>query len=260
MYIVSLEKPIRIIHQSFTLFLIAFSCEYIDASFGMGYGTISSPLLIIMGFPPLSVVPSILFSQMLGGSVASIFHHRYKNAIFKLASRDSKVVYTITLLGVIAAITAVFIAINIPRKILTGYIGLLVLTMGVILLFNFKFQFSWKKIALIGLISAFNKGIPGGGFGPVVTGGQLLSGQDYKNSIGCTTLAEVPICLVAFLIYLLTKSIINWNILLPLTLGSICATPFGAYTTKRTPEKKIKLILGLLITCLGIFTLWKTIH
>ncbi|MCK4232918.1 hypothetical protein KAX75_00695, partial [candidate division WOR-3 bacterium] len=54
---------------------LAFCCEYIDSSLGMGYGTILSPVLIIMGFDPLIVVPSILLSQAVGGFTASIFHH-----------------------------------------------------------------------------------------------------------------------------------------------------------------------------------------
>lgn len=43
-----------------------FLCEFIDASMGMMYGTILSPVLIIAGFEPVLVVPSILFSQALG--------------------------------------------------------------------------------------------------------------------------------------------------------------------------------------------------
>jgi len=32
-------------------------------------------------------------------------------------------------------------------------------------------SFSWKRLIAIGLISSFNKGISGGGYGPLVTGG-----------------------------------------------------------------------------------------
>ena len=38
----------------------AFVCEMIDSSLGMLYGTILSPVLTIVGFDPLVVVPSIL--------------------------------------------------------------------------------------------------------------------------------------------------------------------------------------------------------
>jgi len=75
------------------LFLFAFVCEFIDSSMGMGYGTILSPVLIIMGFDPLVVVPSILLSQAFGGLSASVFHHQFRNVSFNRSSKDFKVFY-----------------------------------------------------------------------------------------------------------------------------------------------------------------------
>jgi uncharacterized membrane protein YfcA len=64
--------------------------------------------------------------------------------------------------------------------------------MGILLLSRKKFTFSWKKIYLIGILSGFNKGLTGGGFGPVTTAGQMIGGRNGKNSIGTTTFAEAP--------------------------------------------------------------------
>jgi len=70
----------------------AFVCEFIDASMGMMYGTILSPILIIAGFEPVLVVPSILLSQALGGFTASIFHHRLKNVNLALKTINPKII------------------------------------------------------------------------------------------------------------------------------------------------------------------------
>ena len=70
----------------------AFICGFIDSSFGMMYGTILSPALIISGFDPIVVVPAILFSQAIGGSVAGAFHHKLKNADFSLKSKNPRFV------------------------------------------------------------------------------------------------------------------------------------------------------------------------
>lgn len=148
--------------------LIAFLAEYIDSSLGMGYGTILSPLLIGMGFAPLIVVPAVLFSQAMGGFIAAAFHHEFKNVDFGPKTKDSRMVYIITTFGILATIVAVLVAINIPQEVLKTYIGILVLIMGSLLLLRQKFSFSWGKIVGIGIISAFNKGLTGGGFGPVV--------------------------------------------------------------------------------------------
>lgn len=261
------------------LLVLALVCELIDASLGMLYGTILSPVLIIAGFDPLVVVPSILFSQAIGGFIASIGHHRLKNVDFtikedvmkrlsdlgyietfrKTTTRDLKVVFVVTCFGILATVLAAFTAISIPKIALKTYIGILVLAMGIVLLLRTKFNFSWKKILGIGILSAFNKGISGGGFGPVVTAGQLISGRESKRSIGATTLSEAPICIVGFLTYLLKNGLPTWNLVLVLTAGAVVGAIIGPHiTAKFKSEKKVRIGLGILVTLLGIWTLVKT--
>lgn len=261
------------------LILAAFVCELIDSSLGMLYGTILSPLLIIIGYDPLVVVPSILFSQAIGGIIASIMHHRLKNVDFNVKSEllenlaalgyiesfkrnvstDLKVVFCVTILGVIATVIAALTAVNIPRVALKSYIGILVLAMGIILLLRSRFEFSWKKILGIGILSSFNKGISGGGFGPVVTSGQLISGRQVKRSISATTLSEAPICIFGFLTYLITKGLATWNLVLLLSIGAIIGAMIGPHiTAKFKSERKVKISMGIIVTLLGIWVLIKT--
>jgi hypothetical protein len=262
------------------LIIGALICEFIDSALGMLYGTILSPVLVIAGFDPLLVVPSILFSQAIGGFTASIFHHRLKNADFTLkikntaqiadrlaklgykesfnrgTTQDLKVAICITVLGIFAAIAATLIAINIPKIALTTYIGTLVALMGIIILTKINFKFSWKKMLGVGILSAFNKGMSGGGFGPVVTAGQIISGRDGKSSIGATTLAEAPICMAGFLTYLLTKGISNWSFVFLLSSGAIMGAALGPFFTAKFKSKnKLKIILGVLTLGLGLFVL-----
>ena len=65
------------------IFIISFICEYMDSTLGMGYGTTLTPLLLLIGFSPMSVVPAILVSQLLANILASIFHHLEGNVDFK---------------------------------------------------------------------------------------------------------------------------------------------------------------------------------
>ncbi len=61
---------------------LAFLCEFVDSSLGMGFGTILSPVLLFMGFEALDVVPSILFSECITGMTAALAHHRVRNVDF----------------------------------------------------------------------------------------------------------------------------------------------------------------------------------
>lgn len=264
------------------LLVFAFVCEFIDSSLGMGYGTILTPSLLILGFDPLVAVPAVLITQAFGGFSASVFHHQFENVSFKSNSKDLKMVVIISGFGIIATMLAALISIQLPKIVLKTYIGVLVLVMGIIVLLNRTFKFSWGKMIGVGLLSSFNKGISGGGFGPVVTGGQILSGQDHKAAVGVTTLAEAPICICGFFTYLIGRTVIElqppilslpfsgfinqmfspkmfqWELILALLLGSILVAPFGAFTTKFLKKEKIHYFIGILITVLGVWTLFKT--
>jgi hypothetical protein len=265
-----------------TLLVMAFVCEFIDASIGMGYGTILTPILLIMGFNPILAVPAVLISQAFGGLLASLFHHQLENVSFKPKSKDLKLVMIISGFGIIATIFAASIAVGIPKDALKTYIGILCLFMGFLILRNRPFTFSWKKMIGLGILSAFNKGFSGGGFGPVVTGGQIVSGQDHKAAVGVTTLAEAPICICGFFAYVIARTVneisgsvldmpfsifikkmfspemLQWELILALFIGSITVAPLAAFTTKSIKKEKVHLLIGAIIMILGTWTLVKT--
>jgi len=264
-----------------TLFIaiavIALICEYTDASIGMGYGTALSPILIIMGFMPLHVVPAVLLGQLVGGLVGGFFHHRLGNVVLDFGqdraikkrlrglgyipkSRDSKVIFTLAICGIIGAVAAVVFSINIPAMILKSYIGVMVLVIGIFILIrrNKEHSFSWKGLVAIGLISAFNKGASGGGYGPLVTGGQLMTGRDAKSSVGSTTIAEAAVCIVAFVSYVILKGDIYWTLAAATSVGSVVAAPFAAMTVKKVNKRSLIFAIGVVTCVLGVMTLAKT--
>jgi uncharacterized membrane protein YfcA len=110
--------------------LLAFVAEYIDSSLGMGYGTTLTPLLLLLGFTPLQIVPVVLLSEFVTGLVAAGFHHTYQNVSFRRDSLDSRVALVLMLIGIVGAIIAVSVAVHLPGWVIRVYIGILVLALG----------------------------------------------------------------------------------------------------------------------------------
>lgn len=249
-----------ILEFSFLIIVLAFICEYIDSSLGMGYGTTLTPLLLIIGYQPLQIVPAILLSELISGLSAAFFHHRFKNVDFKIGTIDLKIAVVMAVCSIFGTIAAVFIAINISKFYIKLYIGLVVLSMGIIILITLSrnFKFSWKKIISLGLLASFNKGISGGGYGPIVTSGQILSGVNSKNAVGITSLAEGLTCLVGVVTYLIfTNHRIQWNLAPSLLVGAILSVPLATYTVKRFKGGHLKLFVGIATLLLGLLTLGK---
>lgn len=250
--------------------VVSFLCEYMDATLGAGYGTTLTPLLLIVGFLPLEVVPAVLLGQFVGGMSGGLAHHRFGNinldfrrddkygTVYVPRSLDAKIIFILVIFGVIGGLIGALSAVNIPSLILKIYVGAVVLGAGIVILvrLNHKVSFSWRGIIGIGLLSAFNKGISGGGYGPLVSGGQIINGRGVKESIGSTTMAEVAICAVAFLTYMmLLNGGIYWGLAAATSIGSIIAGPLAAFTVKKAESKRLKLIIGLFFTVLGVLAL-----
>lgn len=263
---------------------LALLCEYVDSTLGMGYGTILTPVLLMMGFEPLEVVPAILVSELVTGLLAAFWHHKAGNVNLGLNSNMKHVVGKLRALGyvetfkevvpihlktaivlslcsVVGTLLAVLLALSLPKFWLKVYIGALVLVVGIIILITAKkkYTFSWCKILALGSIAAFNKGISGGGYGPIITGGQILSGVESKSAIGVTSFAEGITCLVGIIAYMATGAIPNCNLIPYLLIGAILSVPLSVYTVKRMKTEALTIVIGMTVIVLGLSTLLRTV-
>lgn len=241
------------------IFLVpfAFIMEVVDSSLGMLYGTVLSPALVLFGYDPKAVVPAILLSQAIGGLTAAASHHRHGNADFGgWGKEDMKVSVLISAMGIAATVGAALFAVRVPKNVMQTYIGTIVFLMGMVLLLRPRLKFSWRNMAVLGIWSAANKSLSGGGFGPLVTGGQVLSGRNARNSIGSTTLAEAPICIAGFLTYFFSGGIPDWKLVSYLSLGAALACTIGPrLTASFRSNDGLRYALGGITLLLGISVL-----
>lgn len=260
------------------LFGLAFVCEFIDSSLGMGYGTTLTPLLILIGYNPLVIVPVILLSELFTGASAAFAHSRAGNVKFdfrntpenKIAkklgklgymprSNDSRIALVLALCSIVGAVGATIVAVSISTVLLKWFIGIIVTAMGVIILVRHKnhFKFSWKKITGIGALAAFNKGLSGGGYGPLVTGGQILSGVSTKSAVAITSMSESFTCLIAIVAYLIGGASIDLRLAASLMVGALASVPLSAIAVKKMKLDKFTFWVGVMTTLLGLFTIYK---
>ncbi len=247
-----------------SLIIIAFIMEFIDAFAGMGFGIVA-PILVLLGYNPLDIVFAILFCSAALSLTAGILHHGFKNVSFKFKSKSFKIASVLTAFGIIGILIGAIVAINLPEIVLKAYVGLIFLFIGTIILFNVKkkkrYKFSWKKLLGLGSFASFNKGIVGGGFGPILTGGQIISGLKSKKAVGITSIVEGVVSTFGILFYLLlTKdAYVDWGMILSLLIGGIIATPFAAYAVKRIKAHNLIKYVGAISIILGMAVIIKLI-
>jgi uncharacterized protein len=243
------------------LVVFGFALAVIDTAFGMGYGTLATPLLLIAGFKSLDIVPAVLLSQGIAAGFATAFHLRYKNVdLLDLKGDDAKISAAIIGFGVVGVVAAVALAINLPSLYVKTYIGLLVIAMGLFLITRPKFRFTWPRVFAVSLVNGFDKAISGGSFGPVAVGGLLSLGHDFRNSIGIAVFTVLVVNMAGFALYLLSSVMGGTELYLIVTLsvGGVIGAAVGPAITSRLDAKKHLGALAVLMVAVGALALLTT--
>ncbi len=242
--------------------IISFLSEYTDSALGMGFGTILTPVLIILGFSPIQVVPCLLLSETLSGLFAGSLHHSLGNVNLKNGSEDNVSMKILAACSIFGTIFAVYCAVSLSKQFVNTYIAVMILSISALLIIGkrLSLRYSRRKILALGLVAAFNKGISGGGYGPLITGGQVILGVKEKKAIGITSFAEGLVCLVGLTSYLMTNSnAILWQLALPLCVGALLSVPLAAYTVKIMPAEIVRAKIGYATLYLGILCVIKLV-
>ncbi len=95
----------------------------------MGFGTVTVPIFILLGFEPLEVVPSMLFVQIFSGIMAAIFHYRHGNIDLSKGSRSRKLAVVLTAFSIVGGGSAAFVAVIVPQIFVKIYIGFIAISM-----------------------------------------------------------------------------------------------------------------------------------
>jgi len=251
------------------LFLISSFCEYIDSSLGMGYGTTLTPLLLTFGVLRQEIVPVILLSEFLTGFFAGVAHHREGN-VNLITSKNIKTAVTYlaipSVIGVVVATVMGSQLKAVGQHYANLYIGVMIVSIGIYLIYSNYFrnvsQRSISKFRLfsLGTLAAFNKGVSGGGYGPLMTGGQLLTGVKEKEAIVITSICECFTCITGLIVYFLLGGSLNLFYAIPLCMGSLLSVIPAAKTIRVLPEGLLKNAIGWSTLVLGLFTCWKFFH
>lgn len=249
--------------------ILAFLFETMDSSAGMGFGTGLTPLLFLMGYDPLQVVPILLISEGVTGITAGLFHHEFENVKFSIKrpiTKETKIMLMIAIIGcfsIILSVILAYLAIGFEKNIIKAYVGILVLVMGIIALFKFKHKSSKyrpKTLAFFSALAGFNKGIGAGGYGPVVMLGQIFSGIYEKTATAIVSLSEGFVSIVGVLSFLFITSYgvtIDYSLLPSIFTGGFIAALISPYMVRVIPNKIWKIVIPVYAITMGIITIIK---
>jgi hypothetical protein len=241
--------------------------EYMDSAAGMGYGTALTPLLLMGGFDPKQVVPLVMITETFTGLIAGLIHGEFENVEWqwKPMNETTKLVVMVAITGMLAStisVTAVYKILQLHKFWVRLYVSVLLIVMGVCSVLTAKTYLKYRPnlMWIFALVGGFNKGVGGGGYGPVITVGGLLSGVPVKAMVAVTSYAEGFTSLAAVVTWfvLLSSGVVVDYMLLPsFVIGTVIAAVAAPYTTRIVPSTVWKWVVPVYCCLLAAYAFYK---
>lgn len=248
--------------------LLAFVFETMDSAAGMGFGTALSPvLLIVLGFEPLAVVPALLVSETITGLLSGWMHNEFENVHVSLSrpfNEETKAIGLIAGVSAIGSVVAVlfaFLAIQFNETVISIYVMVLVLVMAIVALFREHLKpaadAEYRPRMLVGFaaLAGFNKGIGGGGYGPVTTMGQLYAGVYEKTASAISSFSEGLASLVGVITYFGITAVgvdLNFMLVPSLLAGSLLAAVVAPFSVRVLPNRIYRYVIPGYALVIGV--------
>ncbi len=249
-----------------SVLFLALVFEFMDAAAGMGFGTALTPLLLVMGYHPLQIVPVVLIQQTVAGLVGAFLHREFQNVEWRFRPLSETVRLCIILASsgiilVVAATVGIYGVFAVDKFWIKLYVVILLLAMGLISLVQSRRERPYRPnfLVVFGAVAGFNKGVGGGGYGPVVTMGGMLAGVPVKSMLGVTALAEGFVCLAAVIAWFVmgARGVEVDYVLLPsVMLASMFSAVAAPYLTRVFPERLWRLVVPAYCLVVVVITIW----
>jgi uncharacterized protein len=250
--------------------LLACFFETVDSSAGMGFGTSLSPLLLVLGFSPLQVVPALVAAQAFTSALGGVMHGEFENIDFswRPLNRATKTMLLIAVPGIVGASASAVLSYStfeLPDSVIQTYIAILVLVMAGLVATNAlrggRRPYRPRRLPIFGTVAGVNKGIGSGGYGPVVTLGGVLSGVLEKTSVAITTMSEgfaSSAGAITFLVIFALGTDVDWRLLPWLWLGAFPASVVGPYLVRVLPVRVWRYFVPVYATVIATILLIQT--
>ena len=241
------------------MLVVGFCAQMVDGALGMGYGVISTTLLLSGGLNPAVISGSIHTAEMFSSGASGFSHYRFGNVNMKLFK-------TLLFPGVAGAIVG---------ALLLGYAGgnysqwirpvisVYTLLLGIrILIIAFQEKKKPQKVKRAGWLAGaggFLDSFGGGGWGPLVTSTLISKGRTPKYVIGSVSLAEFFVTMASAVTFFVILGVSHWQSILGLICGGILAAPLAALLVGKLPLKKMFIGVSVIVIISSLRIIWNSI-
>ncbi|PJJ83060.1 sulfite exporter TauE/SafE family protein [Mucilaginibacter auburnensis] len=252
---------VRTVDEKFLfMLLVGFLAQMVDGALGMGYGVISTTLLLSGGLNPAVISGSIHTAEMFSSAASGFSHYRFGNINKKLF----KTLLIPGIIGSVAGAVLLGLAGESYSQWLRPIIAVYTFLLGLRIISNaFKTDIKPKKIKRAGWLAGaggFLDSFGGGGWGPLVTSTLISKGKSPRYVIGSVSLTEFFVTLASALTFFIILGVSHLGAIFGLICGGLIAAPLAAKLAGRLPVKKMFIAVGVLVLISSSKTIWSALQ
>jgi uncharacterized membrane protein YfcA len=252
--------------SDFVMFaLVGFCAQLIDGALGMGYGVISSVVLLASGVPPAQTSASVHAAKLFTTAASGTSHILHGNV-------DKRLMILLSAAGVVGGVAGALVLVNLSGGKVRPYVFSYLMIMGIVIM--------WRGLQLeqnrplkrnlavpLGTVGGFLDAIGGGGWGPVVTSSLIGAGAHPRFVVGTVNAAEFVVTSAIVSAFAATLIFGTWQdangiwiharAVAGLVAGGIPAALIAGWLLKKAPRKPLMLGVGGLVVMLSAYELFK---
>lgn len=238
--------------------LIGVAAQAVDGALGMAYGVTANSLLLGVGVPPAASTAAVHLSEVFTTGFSGFSHWRMGNF-------NRSLFLKLLIPGTIGAVAGAYLVSIIDGAILKPFISAYLLIMGLYILRKAFVHHAAQKaaregtVAPLALFGGFVDSVGGGGWGPVVTTTLLGRGHAPKETIGSVNSAEFFLTIASATAFAALVGFGYWTAIVGLVIGGVFAAPFAAWLCQHLSTKQLLIMVGVLISCLSLWNLYKAL-
>ncbi|WP_316814586.1 sulfite exporter TauE/SafE family protein [Pedobacter nyackensis] len=243
----------------FWMLAVGFFAQLVDGALGMGYGVVSTTLLLSGGLNPAVISGSIHTAEMFSSGASGFSHYRFGNVNKKLF----KTLLIPGVLGAIAGAILLFYAGDAFSQWIRPVISVYTLLLGIRILNNaFKGKPKLQKVKRAGWLAGaggFLDSFGGGGWGPLVTSTLIAKGRTPKYVIGSVSLTEFFVTMASAVTFFFLLGVSHWQSIVGLIIGGVIAAPIAARLVGKLPIKKMFIGVAVIVIISSLRIIWMSL-
>lgn len=242
-----------------TIALIAALAQTVNQAMGMGYGVITSSLLLSTGMPPAVISATVHVAEVGTSTTGALAHWRLGNV-------DRHMAFALAVPGFAGGFGGAVLLTWLPTDTARPLVGAILLGLGLLVLVRFAhpreaFETTrWSRRSLVPLAASGGMldATGGGGWGPVITG-TLMSRPPAapRVVIGTANTGSVFVTIGVTLGFVASSGLAGFHFPEALALmgGGVVMSVPAAILARRVPTHILGVAVGVLLVTLNVRTI-----